>query len=200
MRRATWAGLGLSGVGLVATVGVTTALVIGAPAMAPTQGTTAQAEELQRFGSCAEVRGWYSAAALERVTAWGFGGPPVAYFGLENNAALEGLAGAAEFARSRVAVANGATGTNVQEVGVDEPDLAKTDGELLVLLDGISLVLVDVTGQAPDELARLTLPNGRPEELLLVDDRVLVFGSSGRTTAITTVDIADPSAPAVVAD
>ncbi|MDQ3663438.1 MAG: beta-propeller domain-containing protein, partial [Actinomycetota bacterium] len=192
--------LGLSGVGLVTAVGVTTALVVGAPAVAPTQGTTAQADELQRFGSCAEVRRWYAAAALDRVTAWGFDGPPVMFFGgLEDR--VSALGGPA-FARASESpgVANGATGTNVQEAGVDEPDLAKTDGKLLVLLDGISLVLADATGQAPDELARLTLPNGRPEELLLVDDRVLVFGSSGRTTTITTVDIADPSAPGVVAD
>ena len=29
-------------------------------------------------------------------------------------------------------VANGPTGTNTQEAGVDEPDLAKTDGRLVV--------------------------------------------------------------------
>ena len=202
MRRATWAGLGLSAVGLVAAVGVTTALVVGAPAVSPTQGTTAQAVELERFGSCAEVRRWYAAAALDRVSAWGFGGPPFAHFGFEDGLESFGAAAATRVQSLRAAdpVANGATGTNVQEAGVDEPDLAKTDGELLVLLDGISLVLADATGREPDELARLTLPNGRPEELLLVDDRVLVFGSSGRTTTITTVDITDPLAPAVVAD
>ena len=187
--------------GLVTAVGVTTALVIGAPAVAPTQGTTAQADELQRFGSCAEVRRWYAAAALNRVTAWGFGRPPAVLFfedGLESFGAA--TAARAQSLKAADPVANGATGTNVQEAGVDEPDLAKTDGELLVLLDGISLVLADATGQAPDELARLTLPNGRPEELLLVGDRVLVFGAADGGTTITTIDIADPSAPAVVAD
>ena len=49
---------------------------------------------------------------------------------------------------------NGATGTNTQEAEVDEPDVAKTDGRLVVRLqDGRRLVVTDVTGDEPRELA-----------------------------------------------
>ena len=37
---------------------------------------------------------------------------------------------------SKAGVANGETGTNTQEAGVDEPDVAKTDGRIVVRLAG----------------------------------------------------------------
>ena len=51
-----------------------------------------------------------------------------------------------------------ATGTNVQEAGVDEPDVVKTDGSLLVRIDGSTLTTYDVTGATPTRLGSLTLP------------------------------------------
>ena len=42
-----------------------------------------------------------------------------------------------------------ATGTNVQEAGVDEPDVVKTDGELLVRVQDGDLVTYDVSGDEP---------------------------------------------------
>ena len=48
------------------------------------------------------------------------------------------------------AVANGETGTNTQEAGVDEPDVAKTDGRIVVrLVEGRRLVITDVSGSPP---------------------------------------------------
>ncbi len=110
----------------------------------------------------------------------------------------------------------------MQEAGVDEPDIAKTDGERVVLMDGADLVVVDVTGPRPEEVGRLQLDRGRrPDELLLVGDRVLLLGGkaprglvdglrladpallpgpSRGTATITTVDITDPTTPTVVAD
>jgi uncharacterized secreted protein with C-terminal beta-propeller domain len=72
--------------------------------------------------------------------------------------------------------------TNVQEAGVDEPDTAKTDGETLALLRGgprgTILHLVDVAGAEPRLLSRLHLPHISDGQLLLVGDRVVVFGSA----------------------
>ena len=68
----------------------------------------------------------------------------------------------AERSAPQDAVANGATGTNTQEAGVDEPDVAKTDGRIVVrLLDGRRLVITDVTGTAPREVADWRLPGRR---------------------------------------
>ena len=43
-----------------------------------------------------------------------------------------------------------AAGTNVQEAGVDEPDVVKTDGALLVRVEDGDLVTYDVTGAEPE--------------------------------------------------
>ena len=47
------------------------------------------------------------------------------------------------------AVGSSGTGTNVQEADVDESDVAKTDGRLVVQVSGDRLVVTDVSGNAP---------------------------------------------------
>lgn len=82
------------------------------------------------------------------------------------------------------AVGPGRTGTNLQEAGVDEPDIAKTDGRLVVSLDGGSLRIVDVTANEPRSRGSLNLTNLglSPTELLLDGDRALVLGTTTRDT------------------
>ncbi len=112
-----------------------------------------------------------------------------------------------------------ATGTNVQEAGVDEPDSVKTDGRLLARVEDGELVLADVAGDRVRELSRTDLldledlggapaaPGLEPTpaaaaaaELLLDGDRlmVLVAGSGAGTTGLTTLDVADPGEPRVL--
>lgn len=100
---------------------------------------------------------------------------------------------------------NNESGTNVQEAGVDEPDVVKVAGPLLVRLQDSTLRLYDVSGDAPAELASVPLSDrsrasGQPAELLLVDERVVVLQGSddGRETVVTTVDLTDPTSPEVV--
>jgi uncharacterized secreted protein with C-terminal beta-propeller domain len=69
------------------------------------------------------------------------------------------------------------SGTNVQVEGVDEPDIVKTDGERIVVISEGSLIIVDVTGDEPVEVGRLTLDNLSVQTLFLSDDKVLLFGS-----------------------
>lgn len=186
----------------MAAVGTTAGvLVVGGPVVAPTATTPrAYGEGLTRFAGCEQLRQWYVDRALPEVTAYGLG-TPVVY-----DVAFAGampLAAAGDTRLGDTAVGAGDTGTNVQETGVDEPDVAKTDGEVVVLLDGQTLVVTDVTGEEPTELSRFALPAGaRADELLLVDDRVVVLGSTGWEgdghTSVTVVDLADPAAPAVV--
>lgn len=105
------------------------------------------------------------------------------------------------------------TGTNVQEAGVDEPDIAKTDGEHLYRTHGGTLVAYDVSGDEPRELSRTKLPGkGRDAygdvEIVLVGDRVVAFSTgvdatdeddwSSPTTTLAVVDVSDPNAPDVV--
>ena len=65
--------------------------------------------------------------------------------------------------------------TNVQEAGVDEPDIVKTDGNLIYAISNSTLYVVDVTGE-PTITDRLRLENGWGE-ILLAGDRVIVVST-----------------------
>jgi uncharacterized secreted protein with C-terminal beta-propeller domain len=119
------------------------------------------------------------------------------------------------------------SGTNVQEAGIDEPDVVKTDGRhVYVAADG-KLRVFDVTGGAPRLVATLTLDGGSGHQLLLRGPRLLVLSTAyhpiavdggplpaatprpaspraaiapmpgGTTTQLTEVDVTDPAAPKV---
>jgi len=134
MRRGTRWGWTLTGItaiacgaGLVVTPAVTPrATLLGLP--------TASAAELRPFRDCSALRQWYVKAALPHVTAYGFHYPlifadRVVDLGVPASTAISG------------AVGSGATGTNMQEQGVDEPDFAKTNGEIALVLRAKSLVI-----------------------------------------------------------
>jgi hypothetical protein len=76
------------------------------------------------------------------------------------------------------AVGPGATGTNVQEVGVDEPDLLKSADGRLVAVRSDRLYVLDVTGDEPRKLGSVALPAGAAGELLLSGERALVLGTA----------------------
>ena len=108
--------------------------------------------------------------------------------------------------------------TNIQEVGVDEPDIVKTDGRTLAVLTGsVSggsvLRLYDVTKGARfrDSLA---FSEGAAEGLFLAGDRAVVFtrlfqaprearsathASNRSWTTVTVVSLADPDELKIVA-
>ncbi|MGZ5417931.1 MAG: beta-propeller domain-containing protein [Nocardioides sp.] len=181
-----------------------------------TMPKAAAAQGLAAFEDCEELRRWYVEAALPHVGAWGFGQPYIT-FARDVMTDARSVAG---FADRSEAVGSSDTGTNVQESGVDEPDIAKTDGRLVVRVRGDHLVVDDVRGDRPRRLSRIELP-GRwmEQELLLVGDRVLVLGTEGggwgyrgpavdsvwpapsaggTRTHLTEVDISSPGAPVIV--
>lgn len=100
--------------------------------------------------------------------------------------------------------------TNVQEPGVDEPDLVKSDGRRLVTVADRVLQVVDVTGEAPVRVGQVDLGEWS-EQLLLAGDRVVSFSQASYPadagpgqhvtlgTRVTVVDLANPAAPAVIA-
>lgn len=178
----------------------------------------AAADELPAFAGCEQLRRWYVETALPQVGPWGFGaGSVVPVLAERTDAALAGPAGQADLG----AVGSSGTGTNVQEADVDEADVAKTDGRVVVRVTGRQLVVTDVSTRRPRELSRTTLPGPallRPE-LLLRDDRVLVVGDEqpptspegvpgrmflprpGETrTHLVSLDLGDPAAPRVTDD
>ena len=108
--------------------------------------------------------------------------------------------------------------TNVQEAGVDEPDLVKTDGERIVALAQGKLHYVDAAGAAPLLRSSLEIDQTWGAEMFLYEDRVLLFqhlnyfegqlpaqvqawaegGYYAPITRITEVDISNPDAMRVL--
>lgn len=175
----------------------------------------AAAQGLPAFEGCEKLRRWYVEAALPQVGPWGFDGGRLRRGPVPVAGAADVRADASS---ESAAVGSSDTGTNVQEGGVDEPDIAKTDGRVVVRVVGDHLVIDDVRGSRPRRLSRIELP-GRPldRELLLVGSTVLVVGNDFRwgyrgpalddvrgpvpwggdfaSTHLTEVDISDPGAP-----
>ena len=91
--------------------------------------------------------------------------------------------------------------TNDQEQGVDEPDLAKTDGSLLVTVERTTDTLEVASVGAPAHLAgSLALGSvARGTGLLLVGSDAVVLGAavSNPGTEAVVVDLSDPTHPVV---
>lgn len=190
----------IGGVGAVALLTGLIVLIPGGPG-----GQRAAAAELTPFDNCDELRAWFADAALPTIGPYGFGsaGIDLGMAGMPERAVASDAGGAEAAAASGLdsalsgdAVGPGATGTNVQEAGVDEPDLVKSDGSRLVVVRQERLHVLDITGDEPRELGSLTLPGGAAGELLLVGDRALVLGSAWPAVPLP---LAEPVAPAPVA-
>jgi hypothetical protein len=90
--------------------------------------------------------------------------------------------------------------TNVQEAGIDEPDIVKTDGERVFAIAGGKLHAVDVTGGAPRLLDTLAVGGEESwdHQLFLRDHRILLLWSAWQdhrdVTVLAEVDATDPGA------
>ena len=99
--------------------------------------------------------------------------------------------------------------TNVQEAGVDEPDIVKTDGKRIVAVAQARVHLVGLDGGKMT--LRKTLPDTMVRSVFLSGDRVLVFSGqtaqssepglrwAGQQAVLTMYDISDLSHPQLIA-
>ena len=145
----------------------------------------AVAAELPAFDSCPALQSWVDRAAADEARH------PNVYAAGSNaavaapGAGASGTAGAAvpltaresatTAAKTQDAVGSSATGTNVQEAGVDEPDRVKTDGRYIV---GVgydrTMWIATVNGHTPHVISRLQL-DGDATSLMLAGHRALVL-------------------------
>ncbi len=194
---------------LVGAVGVGYALGndSGTPPVRATPPIVLANADLTIADSCEDLLDSYVQRGLGRVGPYGWDGGAVAMYDTKPSAeARTGSPFSSLPATSRST--SNESGTNVQEVGVDEPDVVKVAGNLLVRLQDGRLKVYDVSGDEPTELSSTPVADARGSqwpgtaggELLLVDGRAVLFGSSndGRSATITTVDLADPSSPSIV--
>ena len=148
-------------------------------------GEIALTSHLVRFDGCDalldQLRDW----AAARVGPWGFGGRP--YRGAEDRIIEEAAAEPAPAADQRAAPATGFqrrppvegvdySGTNVQEAGVDEADIVKTDGRRIFAMSAGRLVVVDAARR--EVLGSVLLPAGESAELFLAGDSLLAIQQS----------------------
>ncbi len=170
---------------------------------------TGKGAPLRSFGSCSGLLAYAKQHALPLVGAYGLGGVAVDEVARAAAPATDSAAGIAGIDYST---------TNIQEEGVDEPDLVKSNGSTLFVVRSDRLVSVDVRGPKPRFQGSLQLPQGASYELLLHGNTLLVLSRGGfaypidgigtgvrapvrpslQQSTLTEVDVRDPAAMRVV--
>jgi hypothetical protein len=178
----------------------------GSDPVGPQTRLTAQGLDTGR--SCPDLRRWYVDHGVDQVTAWGWRGPVV--YGAMEDAGGKAVGSAPAAPQALDTTTGSATGTNVQVAAVDEPDVAKANGSLLVRVVDDVLTVYDVSGQRPREVGSAPLLGMTGTQLLLAGDRVVAIGADavgpqvaswdGKVagTRVRTFDLSDPSHPTEV--
>ncbi|MEE9178656.1 MAG: beta-propeller domain-containing protein [Acidimicrobiia bacterium] len=132
------------------------------------------------FDACDTFLDYVISHAVDMVGPYGLDDPSIyPWFGGALRAPDE-AAVVTEFATGDGSVPN-FSNTNVQVIGVDEPDIVKTDGRRIVILSEGNLIIADVTGDEPEVTGRLNVGNHSIQSMFLSGDRVLMFGSQWST-------------------
>jgi hypothetical protein len=177
------------------TTAVPTTETGSAPPTAPTPPARPQgfAGRLEFFGDCPALLEYMQTEATERVTAWGLTGGPIWYG--EGDVVAESSARDDSEAAGAPAPGVDYSGTNTQEVGVDEGDVVETDGRF-VYAAGEDVLRVVAVSDA-EVVAEPELPEGS-QQLLLDGSRLVVVTSSwsgAPDTIVSLFDVTDPTAP-----
>lgn len=138
------------------------------------------AASLHRFDACTDVLAYFKAEAMARVGPYGLeGGGFIAFPAFEEDVAVAAVetdggvdSGAPAPGGSREGV--DFSGSNVQVVGVDEPDIIKTDGSRILTIVNGNLSYVDVSNGSARLLDSLFLP-GWDHRFFMEGDRAIVF-------------------------
>jgi hypothetical protein len=159
---------------------------------------------LEFFGDCNALLGYMQTAASERVTAWGLGGdgfyPGERMLAEGETAATDDAGAAPDAAPAPPGGVEGQdfSGTNVQELGVDEGDIVETDGTYVYVANSDGVRIVSVADA--EVVAEPDLPEGS-HQMLLDGARLVVVTTSwsgSPDTIVSLFDVADPTTPALV--
>jgi hypothetical protein len=188
------------------------------PPHGPVEPIAFTGDAITLAASCDDLLDWYVARGVQRVGPWGWDTYDDGFAGSDGGDTAAGgdsadageapqAAGEATGAPSTTRAVNGDSGTNVQELGVDEPDVVKTDGRTLYRVEDDDLVTYDVTGDEVERIGSADLDDLDDGELLLAGDTVVVIGTDGggrsgyypeaRQTRVIVVDVSDPREPYV---
>ncbi len=148
----------------------------------PVQGVNAAL--LTVAPSCDALLQEIQTQALARVTPWGLDGGGNRFYALDMEQTMDVVGEAAPATRENGAVSDSGSGssskdyseTNVQEKGVDEADIVKTDGEYIYSISGTQLNIIDP--ETLEILSRIELA-GWGSQMLLDGDLLYVFSNGG---------------------
>jgi len=161
---------------------------------------------LENFNGCDALLDRIKSEALERVGPYGFGqGGPIIFENFARSAVdvNQTTPNAALLADDASAPANTApqadamsrdgagtfSGTNNQELDVDEADLVKTDGKRLVIAMNQTLNVIDTTGSEPRLIKSIKLPDEvYGGQMFLHGNRVLLMTSGWTETPFLPTD------------
>jgi hypothetical protein len=180
--------------------------------------------KLVRFDSCKAFNAYAKRHTLRRVEPWGLSGTPGVRAIGDGAGDLDSTLGdGAPPAPSKEPATESAgvpgqdfSTTTIQEAGVDEPDIVKTDGLHLYVVSNGELHVIEARATLPRLIASVPLPEGWEHELFLHDGHAIVltrasavFPSAAASvelvrysfagiTTLTEVDVRTPSAPTIV--
>jgi len=143
--------------------------------------------ELTQFDGCAAMKEHLTESYLHTFSSFGMEEVAVLDSGNTDDGDSSGSRGPSDYST-----------TNVQEAGVDEPDMMKTDGEFIYLLDDGALKIVR-SWPAEDSAQLSEIPvEAYSQDMFLHGDRILVYSTDwvsrdDRWLPITTVDYIDVS-------
>jgi len=173
----------------------------------PAQFSAFGSSRLRFFAECPDLLAYMQDEATKRVTAWGLnGGPLGGYPGIRfatsaaataGTAAPMAVADSAGSATSTGAVPPDFSGTNTQEVGVDEGDIVETDGTHVFVASQDGVRVVDVA--SAQVISTLEVPQGS-NQLLLDGTRLLVVTQpfTGVDTIASLYDVSDATTPTLL--
>ena len=161
------------------------------------------ASRLEFFGDCPALLAYMQTEASARVTPWGLGGGGGYAVGgdmrlAQADEATDSASTQAEGAPSAPTTGAAYSGTNTQEVGVDEGDIVETDGTYVYVANTDGLRIVSVADA--DVVAEPELPQGS-HQLLLDGGRLVVVTSSwsgSPDTIVSSYDVSDPTNPSLL--
>jgi uncharacterized secreted protein with C-terminal beta-propeller domain len=189
-----------------------TALIaaLALPAVAPAASKrSSRPSALPAFGSCKSLLGYAQRNA--RRTGGGTGVPTragafvpqvlatPAPAVVQDGAGTAPAPAAAAPQRSEATASPTFSSTNVQEAGIDEPDIVKTDGRRVFAIADGKLYALDVTSGTPQLVGALALEGSGGHQILIRGNRILVMTTSygGGGGGGIAVDTASSFAPGV---